>query len=304
MIGGQPSLGGFHHVVGEGRCRNKEDDAHKEADDGGSVFFPVALIVLAGKDAGESEQLVGKLRGSDGSAAYLDVHALADRLHGGNSGCPLGRYPCRDQNRDKCNDRSNDDSLPRNADPHGNVRTDDGGEFVSDQKQRYADTADAHQDSQRDADNADCQRLKQHHSSKLLFCGAYRGQQTELSCPLRNRNGECVIDERYGSEHDQSDDDGGEAVKRGKEEIERSCAGIQQDLRIVGIAILLRIARFLHEVIHPGGLVLLEITMNRRLIGGFGVRCRKRCVPGCGVVLKGRSFIDTDHRVGSWFCVF
>ena len=61
LIGGQPSLGGFHHVVGEGRRRNKEDDAHKETDDGGSVFFPVALIVLAGKDAGESEQLVGEL---------------------------------------------------------------------------------------------------------------------------------------------------------------------------------------------------------------------------------------------------
>ena len=61
LIGGQPSLGGFHHVVGEGRRRNKEDDAHKEADDGGSVFFPVSLIVLAGKDAGESEQLVGEL---------------------------------------------------------------------------------------------------------------------------------------------------------------------------------------------------------------------------------------------------
>ena len=125
-----------------------------------------------------------------------------------------------------------------------------------------------------------------------------------MLCPLRNRNGECVIDERYGSEHDQSDDDGGEAVKRGKEGIERSCAGIQQDLRIVGIAIFLRIARFLHEVIHPGGLVQLEITMNRRLIGGFGVRCRKRGVPGRGIVLKGRSFIDTDHRVGSWFGVF
>ena len=89
MIGGQPSLGGFHHVVGEGRRRNKEDDAHKEADDGGSVFFPVALIVLAGKYTGKSEQLVGELRGSDRSAAYLDVHALADRLHGGNSGCPF-----------------------------------------------------------------------------------------------------------------------------------------------------------------------------------------------------------------------
>ena len=125
-----------------------------------------------------------------------------------------------------------------------------------------------------------------------------------MPCPLRNRNGECVIDERYRAEHDQRDDDGGKTVKRGKEGIERSRAGIQQDLCIVGIAILLRIAHFLHEVIHPGGLMQLEITMNRRLIGGFGVRCRKRGVPGRGVVLKGRSFIDTDHRVGSWFGVF
>ena len=125
-----------------------------------------------------------------------------------------------------------------------------------------------------------------------------------MPCPLRNRNGECVIDERYRAEHDQRDDDGGKTVKRGKEGIERSCAGIQQDLCIVGIAILLRIAHFLHEVIHPGGLVQLEITINRSLIGGFGVRCRKRCVPGRGIVLKGRPFIDTDHRIGSRFGVF
>ena len=85
-----------------------------------------------------------------------------------------------------------------------------------------------------------------------------------MPCPLRNRNGECVIDERYRAEHDQRDDDGGKTVKRGKEGIERSRAGIQQDLCIVGIAILLRIAHFLHEVIHPSGLVQLEITMNRR----------------------------------------
>ena len=85
-----------------------------------------------------------------------------------------------------------------------------------------------------------------------------------MPCPLRDGDGECVIDERYGAEHDQSDDDGGKAVKRGEEGIERSRAGIQQDLCIVGIAILMRIARFLHEVIHPGGLVQLEITMNRR----------------------------------------
>ena len=55
---------------------------------------------------------------------------------------------------------------------------------------------------------------------------------------------------------------------------------------------------------HPGGLVQLEITMNRSLICGVGVRCRKRCVPGRGIVLKGRPFIDTDHRIGSRFGVF
>ena len=48
----------------------------------------------------------------------------------------------------------------------------------------------------------------------------------------------------------------------------------------------------------------LEITMNRSAIGGFGIRCRKCCVPGRGKVLKGRPFIDTDHRVGSWFGAF
>ena len=260
--------------------------------------------MLAGKDAGESEQLVGKLRGSDGSAAYLDIHALADRLHGRYPCGPFRGNPCRDQNRDQCNDRSNDDSLPRYADPHGNVHTDNGEKFISDQEERYADTADAHQNAQWDTDNADRQRLKQHHSSKLLSGGAHRGQQAELPCPLRDGDGERVIDERYGAEHNQRDDDGGKTVKRGKKGIKAGCAGIQQDLCIVGIAILLRIAHFLHEVIHSGGLVQLEITMDRRLFGGFGVRCRKRCVPGSGVVLKGRSFIDTDHCVGSRFGVF
>ncbi len=54
---------------------------------------------------------------------------------------------CRDQNRDKCNDRSNDDSLPRNTEPHGNVHG-QGRKIYLRSGERYADTADTHQNAQ------------------------------------------------------------------------------------------------------------------------------------------------------------
>ena len=63
-------------------------------------------------------------------------------------------------------------------------------EFVAEQEKRYADAADSDNNTKRDTDGTDRQRLKQYHSSQLFFGGAHRGKQTELLCSFR-----------YGSEN-------------------------------------------------------------------------------------------------------
>ena len=66
--------------------------------------------------------------------------------------------------------------------------TDDGAEFVAEQEKCYADAADSDNNTKRNTDGTDCQRLKQYHLPQLFFGSAHRRKQAELLCSFRYGN--------------------------------------------------------------------------------------------------------------------
>ena len=229
--------------------------------------------------------------------ANPDILCLADRFDGRDLNCPNSRNPGGDQSRNQADNGSEEKSGNGDFQPHLYARRGQEREGITEQPESDADSDTAYQRAERNTDGAEQERLIEDGMANLFPCRSDGLQNTELSCPLTDRDGEGIVDQRDGAKGDQKNQDSHQSVEHLRQSAVPEGAAVDQEIAVIGA--------FIGDILRVHNRVIAGRMRDRKeeIIAAGSAADRKRRVAGTVDRLDGviRAVIDADDGIGL-FC--